>query len=266
MISEAESQEKVKESTSIDAEGIHEVVRKEGLRELDRPTSALAWSGFAAGLSMGFSFLAEGLLRSHLPEADWRPLIAKLGYTVGFLIVILGNQQLFTENTLTPIVPLLHEWTTRRLRDVLRLWGAVLITNLIGALLFAFALGRLDVVEPRVMHALTGIAQETLQHSAMVTMLHAVFAGWLIALMVWILPGAESSKALVIIVLAYLVGIGGFAHIIAGATEVFYAGVRAEREWSEIILGFILPTLAGNILGGLTLVAGINHAQAQSGK
>src|SRR4051812_17937795 len=201
MAPDAEAQEKAKEATSLDAETTYEVVRREGLRELDRATSALFWSGLAAGLSMGFSFLAEGLIHSHLPEAEWRPLVAKLGYSVGFLIVILGNQQLFTENTLTPIVPLLHSWSSKRLRNVLRLWGAVLVANLLGALLFALAVGRLGgVVDPTVHHALSAISQETMASGVQVTMLKAVYAGWLITLMVWMLPGAESSKPLVIIV------------------------------------------------------------------
>jgi hypothetical protein len=86
---------------------VYEIVREEGEHELTRTISALVWSGFAAGLSMGFSLVAEGLLRSHLPDAAWSPLIYKFGYCAGFLIVILGRQQLFTENTLTVILPLL---------------------------------------------------------------------------------------------------------------------------------------------------------------
>ncbi|HEY3838032.1 MAG TPA: formate/nitrite transporter family protein, partial [Bryobacteraceae bacterium] len=93
--------------TSVSAAVIHEAIRKDGDEELQRPMSALAWSGLAAGMSMGFSFLAEGLFRSHLPDAPWRPLLVNLGYPVGFLIVVIGRQQLFTENTLTAIIPLL---------------------------------------------------------------------------------------------------------------------------------------------------------------
>jgi formate/nitrite transporter FocA (FNT family) len=263
---EEEKQSEAKEAKSLDAKTTYEVVRLEGLEELDRATSALAWSGLAAGLSMGFSFLAEGLLRSHLPDANWRPLIAKLGYSIGFLIVILGSQQLFTENTLTPIVPLLHEWTAKRLRNVLRLWGAVLVTNLIGALLFGVVLARLQVVELEVQHALSELAREAMKSGALVTMLHAVYAGWLIALMVWMMPGAESSKALVIIVMTYLVGLGGFAHVIAGSVEVLYAVARGEAAVSDAIMGYILPTLIGNVAGGLTMVAALNHAQAVSGE
>src|SRR5690242_9379179 len=114
-----ETQQKAREEESLDAAATHEVVRREAQKELDRAAPALAWSGLAAGLGMGFSMVAEGVLRSALPDEPWRPLIAKIGYSVGFLIVILGSQKLFTENTLEPMVPLLHERTREQLRKVL---------------------------------------------------------------------------------------------------------------------------------------------------
>src|SRR5579884_3436773 len=88
---------------------VYKAVCKEGADELERPSSALFWSGLAAGLSMGFSLVTEGLLSAYLPDSHWRPLVAKFGYSLGFLIVILGRQQLFTENTLTVILPLLSK-------------------------------------------------------------------------------------------------------------------------------------------------------------
>src|SRR5579863_122394 len=85
----------VQERVAIGAHVVHETIRREGEEELCRPASALAWSGLAAGLSMGFSLVAEGLLAAGLPRASWTPLVAKLGYSVGFLIVVLGRQQLY---------------------------------------------------------------------------------------------------------------------------------------------------------------------------
>ena len=256
---------KVQEAQSLDAKTTYEVIRREGLRELERSTGALSWSGLAAGLSMGFSFLVQGIIQSHLPDAPWRPLVATLGYTVGFVIVILGSQQLFTENTLTPIVPLLAHRTMERLRNVLRLWGAVLVTNLLGALLFALVLAKMQVVEPEVHGALGELAHHAMRASAGVTLLHAVYAGWLIALMVWMLPASKSQEFFVVVFVSYLVGLGGFAHVIAGAGEVFYAGVRGEAGAAQILGSYLLPTLIGNVAGGLTMVAALNHAQATSG-
>jgi len=260
------SEKKLQEAESLDAKSTYEVIRREGKKELDRSSDALFWSGLAAGLSMGFSFLAEGLLRSHLPDADWRPLLTKLGYSVGFVIVILGSQQLFTENTLTPMVPLLHEKKRETFNNVLRLWAVVFVANMIGTLLFGLVLGRLAVVEPETHRALSEIAQESMKSDFWVTLLHAVYAGWLIALLVWMLPGAENGKFVVIVLMTWLIGAGGFAHVIAGSSEVFYAAWRGEATWAQAVLGYILPSLIGNMAGGITLVAALNHAQATSGE
>jgi formate/nitrite transporter FocA (FNT family) len=265
-VADQSNEKQVQEAESLDAKTTYEVVRREGDKELARSTDALFWSGLAAGLSMGFSYLGEALLRSHLPDAPWRPLVAKLGYSFGFLIVILGSQQLFTENTLTPIVPLLARKSREVLRNVLRLWSAVLVANLIGTLLFALALGRLAVVELETQRALSDIAREALRHDVPTTMLHAVFAGWLIALLVWMLPAAETAKVPVIVVMTWLIGVGGFAHVVAGSSEAFYAAIRGEATWAAALFGYVLPSLVGNVLGGITLVAALNHAQATSGE
>src|SRR4051794_33323455 len=122
-------EDEVHEKAAAGAHIVYKAIMMEADEELSRPSLALAWSGLAAGLSMGFSLVAEGLLRAHLPDAPWRPLVAKFGYSIGFLIVILGRQQLFTENTLTPVLPLLQHRDARTLGNVLRLWGVVLLAN-----------------------------------------------------------------------------------------------------------------------------------------
>lgn len=263
---EAQSQQKAREAESLDAKTTYEVVRREGDKELERSTAALFWSGLAAGLSMGFSGLGEALLHAHLPDAPWRPLVATLGYCTGFVIVILGSQQLFTENTLTPILPLLARRTMDCLRNVLRLWGTVLVANLVGALLFALVLAKFQVVAPEVQHSMSGLGARALRDDFATTLLHGVYAGWLIALMVWMLPGAEQAKLPVIVIMTYFVGLGGFAHIVAGASEVFYGAFRGDATWARVFGGFIVPALLGNVLGGLTMVAALNHAQATSGE
>jgi formate-nitrite transporter family protein len=262
----ATEEQHVREAQSLDAKTTYEVIRREGEKELERSSSALFWSGLAAGLSMGFSFLTAAILRANLPDAPWRPLVAKLGYSVGFLIVILGSQQLFTENTLTPMVPLLSEKSREKLRNVLRLWGVVFVANMIGTLLFGLALAYLSVVEPDVKRALSDIASETMGHDWATMLLHAVYAGWLIALLVWVLPGADQHKFAVIVVMTWLIAVGGFAHVIAGSSEVFYAAARGEATWGQALGGFVLPALIGNMIGGITLVAALNHGQATSGE
>src|SRR3954453_21583265 len=173
---------------------VYHAVRKEGEDELERNTSALAWSGLAAGMSMGFSFATEALLRAALPDAPWRPLVAKLGYSVGFLIVGLGRQQLFTENTLTVILPALRRRDSLIAANVLRLWTTVLSANLVGAALFAAAIARLPVFEAPIHDALVATAREAIAPPLAAVLVRGIFAGWLIALMVWLLPFAETAR------------------------------------------------------------------------
>src|ERR1043165_2221752 len=135
-LSETEQRE-AEEQKRPPAAVIHEAVRAGGEEELNRTVSSLAWSGIASGLSMGFSLVAEGLLRSYLPETHWRPLIAKLGYPFGFLIVVIGRQQLYTENTLTAMLPFMRAPAGENLMKLLRVWWIVLVANLIGARIFA---------------------------------------------------------------------------------------------------------------------------------
>jgi formate-nitrite transporter family protein len=244
---------------------IHEAIRKQGEEELRRTSSGLAWSGLAAGLSMGFSMVTQGLLSAHLPDSPWRPLISKLGYSIGFLIVVLGRQQLFTENTLTPIIPLLHRRDTATLRQVLRLWTVVLATNLIGGLTFAWVSGNTELFGPETRHAFSEIGQAAARGSFGITLLKGFFAGWLIALMVWVLGGVDQGRPLIIIIFTYLVGLGDFTHIITGSIEVMYVVIAGGISWGRCFGGYMIPTLLGNILGGVSLVAVLNHAQVVAG-
>ena len=263
---EEHEKQKADEEESLNASITYEVIRREGETELERSPQALAWSGLAAGLSMGFILVAEGLLRSHLPDTSWRPLVAKLGYSVGFLIVILGSQQLYTENTLTPIVPLLTRKSGEMLGRVLRLWAIVLVTNLLGTILFAWVVARTTLFDMEVHRAFLGLASEALRGDFATTLVRAIFAGWLIALLVWMLPGAQTEQVPVIIGMTYLVGLAGLAHIVAGSVEVAYLVARGAATWGDYLGRFVAPTLLGNTLGGVTLVAALNHAQVTGGK
>jgi formate/nitrite transporter FocA (FNT family) len=243
---------------------VFEAIRREGEEELERATPGLTWSGLAAGLSMGFSFVAEALLHAHLPDAPWRPLITKLGYSVGFLIVVLGRQQLFTENTLTPILDLLHRCTTAKILQVARLWAIVLAANLVGGFIFAAGLQYTPVFHGEMQETLTDIGLKTLSGSFWTTFFGAILAGWLIALMVWLLPFAETARVGIILIITYLVGLGGFAHVIAGSIEVIYVVLGGAATWGQFIGAYFIPTLIGNTLGGVTLVAAVNYAQVAS--
>ena len=256
----------VEERLAIGANVVYETIRREGEDELRRPAAALAWSALAAGLSMGFSFIAEALLTSHLPDSTWRPLVSKGGYCIGFLIVILGRQQLYTENTLTVILPLLSRKDLATLLRVLRLWGIVLSGNLAGTFLFALCLLRTTLFDARTQAALVDIGKAHFGASFATVVVRAIFAGWLIALMVWLLPGAESAKVSIIIIITYLVGLAGFNHIVAGSTSSLFLVAMKSISWTTYSAQFFVPTLLGNIIGGVSLVAALGHAQVVGGK
>lgn len=248
------------------AKVVHDSIYKEAVSELSRSSANLFWSGLAAGLSMGFSLIAEGLLRAYLPDAHWQHLVSNFGYSLGFLIVILGKQQLFTENTLTPILPLLHKKSLSTLLNVLRLWAVVLLANLLGTAVIAFVSVRSTLFDPAVQQAFAEIGQQAIAPEAWSTFLRAVFAGWLIALMVWLIPYAETARVWVIIIITYIVGVGHFSHIIAGSVETFGLIFMDKASWEHVLIRYTLPTLAGNILGGVIIVAALNHAQITAGK
>jgi formate/nitrite transporter FocA (FNT family) len=259
-------QKQVEERVAIGANVVYETIRREGEDELHRTASALAWSALAAGLSMGFSFIAEGLLMAHLPDQPWRPLVARAGYCVGFLIVILGRQQLFTENTLTVVLPLLIKKDLDTLLRMLRLWAVVLTANLVGTFLFALAIAKSTVFDAHTYQCLAQIGFQHLGAGFGTVLLRAVFAGWLIALMVWLLPGAESARVGIIIIITYLVGISGFNHIIAGSTTMFFLVATKSISWATYIKEFFFPSLLGNMIGGSALVAALGHAQVVGGR
>lgn len=257
--------EEAQERTSVSVNVVHEAVRHDGQEELDRPVSALAWSGLAAGLSMGFSFVAQALFQSHLPDQPWRPMLVSLGYPVGFLIVIIGRQQLFTENTLTAIIPLLARRNLSTLLSVLKLWAVVLVANMVGAHLFAWVISNTPMFQPDVQAAMLSLAKHAMEITWGVALLRGIFAGWLIALVVWMLAAIDHGRIAVIVILTYIVGLANLTHIVAGAVEVLFLPMVGERSWMTVASGYLLPTLLGNILGGVSLTAALNHAQVVSG-
>ena len=259
-VSEAE-REMIEAQSRPNAALIHETIRAEGENELERPTGALLLSGLAAGLAMGFSLIAEGLLRSHLPEAPWRDLVSKLGYTVGFVIVVLGRQQLFTENTLTPVLTLLYNGNGATLARVARLWGLVLAANLAGSWGISAVLALSDLFPDEVRGAFAAISRHAVEAPFGTTVIKGVFAGWLIALMVWLMPAAGESRTAVIVLLTWLVSVAGFAHVVAGSVDASFLVWTGEAGAADYLGRFLVPTLAGNVFGGVALVALLNYGQ-----
>ncbi len=240
---------------------VFETIRREGEGELNRTISALMFSAISAGLSMGFSLFSMSALTAYLPDTAWRPLITSFGYSVGFLIAILGRQQLFTENTLTPILVLLHRFDAPTFWSVVRLWLIVIAGNLVGALAFATLLAHVPVFEPELQRAFGEVAVHATSGDALPNLVRAVFAGWLIALMVWLLPAAESAAMFIIIVLTYVVAAAQLTHVVAGSVEALYCVEIGKATVADFVFRYFLPVFVGNSIGGVTFVALLNFGQ-----
>lgn len=263
-ITEKQKQE-AEERTSVSAVVVHEAVRLDGDEELSRSPSALAWSGLAAGMSMGFSFIGQALLQSYLPDVSWRPLITALGYPLGFLLVIIGRQQLFTENTLTAIIPLLARRNLETLVKVARIWIIVLAANLLGAHLFAWVIGNTPMFSRDVQQSMMELATKAMSVGFGTAVLRGIFAGWLIAMVVWMLAAIDTGRIAVIVIVTYVVGLANLTHVVAGAVEVLFLAMVGAKAWADVMVGYLVPTLLGNIIGGVSLTAAINHAQVVAG-
>jgi formate/nitrite transporter FocA (FNT family) len=239
---------------------IHEVVREEGETELKRSVGALFWSALAAGLSMGFSLLTLSLLTASLPQARWTNIVVAPGYCVGFMIAILGRQQLFTESTLTAMLPLFVHPNRETVVSVLRLWGIVLGANLLGTVIIARLLSLHGVFDQGVYDSMRHVGIEIVHGATLSAFVKSVLAGWLIALMVWMLPSARSARLFVVLLLTYVVALGHFPHVVAGSVEAAFVVFTGEARLTDYFGGFLLPTLLGNTVGGVALAALLNHA------
>ncbi len=242
---------------------IYEVIRRDGEEEMARPFSALFWSGVAAGIMISLSVLGESIFRTYLPDTQWRYLVENLGYSLGFVVVILGRMQLFTENTITTVLPVMaapnHEnWTCAA-----RLWGVVLVANVVGAFAVAGVFALTSAIPDELRPALNDLSQHATGFVPMEGFMRAIPAGVLVAAIVWMLPQAEGSEIWVIIAFTWLIAAGDFTHVVAGSVEMAYLAWQGDIGLTRAIFGFFLPVLAGNVVGGTVIFALLAHSQVR---
>ena len=240
---------------------IYEVVRRLGEEEMARPATSLWWSGVAAGLSISFSLLAQAILRKHLPDAPWEPLVTSFGYCVGFIMAVLSRQQLFTESTITAVLPVAAEFTWKNVGCMTRLWAIVLAANLIGTLFAALFCNFAPVLSTEIYDEMLTISRDLLSYSWWEMVFRAIASGFLMAAMVWLMPGAERTQLHVITLMTWLIAVGGFTHIVAGSMEAYLLVLAGEWAWWQMLVQFIPPVLIGNMIGGTALFALISYAQ-----
>ena len=240
---------------------IYEVVRRLGDEEMARPLTSLWWSGVAAGLSISFSLLSQAILTTHLPEASWQPLVVSFGYCIGFIMAVLSRQQLFTESTITAVLPVAAEVTGSNVLRMTRLWAIVLAANLAGTLFAALFCTFTPAISGDVYNGMLNISRDLLAYGWWEMVFRAIAAGFLMAAMVWLMPGAEGSQLQVITLMTWLIAVGGFTHIVAGSMESYLLVFSGEWVWWRMLTDFMVPVLIGNMIGGTALFALIAYAQ-----
>jgi formate/nitrite transporter FocA (FNT family) len=254
----------IEELKAADAKELHRAVREEGEAELNRPTASQIWSAFAGGLAINASLIAEGSLYSMTVETPWRHLIVSLGYPLGFVLVILGRMQFFTESTITAMLPLVTRPSWRTAWRTGRLWMLVLGGNLVGTAFTTLALAHLPLADPPLQAGIVAVAASILKHDAVATFWTAIPAGFMIASIAWTLPNAREQSFLVIFAVTYVVGAANFSHSVVGSAEAFTLLWAGRVDLTQALFGSILPAVAGNLIGGAGLFALLAHGQVRS--
>jgi formate-nitrite transporter family protein len=254
----------VKQRSSPSTPVIYEVVRRLGDEEMARPVTSLWWSGVAGGLSIAFSLLAQAILQTHLPDAPWRFLVSSLGYSAGFVMAVLSRQQLFTESTITAVLPVMNDLTVANCWRLSRMWAVVLASNMTGTFAAAAFFALTPVLMPELKSGMLDIAGHLIGPSLTETMFRAIAAGFLMAMMVWLLPSAEAAQFHVIVLITYLIAAAHFTHIVAGSAEAFFLILTGHLGVGPMLADFLLPVLFGNIIGGTLLFAMIAYAQVMN--
>ncbi|MGB5863603.1 MAG: formate/nitrite transporter family protein [Sulfitobacter sp.] len=255
---EAAEEQSLDDAAALSPRMIYEVIRRDGEEELARTKRSLFWSGIAAGILISLSVLGEAIFRTYLPDTPQRFLIENLGYSLGFLAVIMGRMQLFTENTITTVLPIMRERTLSSLGAMLRLWAIVLGANVIGAFAAAALFVYTSALPADLMPAIISLSEHATGMGASQSFWRAIPAGVIVALIVWMLPQAAEAAFFLILIFTWLIAAGDFTHIVAGSVEMAVLMLQGSLGIIDALSGFFIPVLLGNIVGGtviFTLVA-----------
>ena len=240
-----------------------------GLHEINRETNGLLLSGFSAGLDIGFGPLLMAVMLTLSPGGygDLRTeLLLASTYSVGFMFVILGRLELFTEHTTIAVMPVLDRQAS--LGELARLWGLVYASNIVGGATFAALvvalLPDLGVASPE---AFETIALSLVDHDLTWLFVAGVLAGWLMGLLAWLVTAAQetTSRLLIIWIVTAAIGILHLPHSIAGNVEVLFGVFLSPMVSVLDYVTFITLATMGNAVGGVVFVALLKYGHVVRG-
>jgi len=252
----------VAEKGKLSALTIYSIILREGEEELRRPKTSLWWSGVAAGIGISTSVLAEGVIRTGLgSDFPYLAILESLGYSFGFVLVIMCRLQLFTENTITAVLPVLASPSRNKYFCMARLWAIVFAANMVGTFFTALLAVHGGILSSELLSSIMEISRHAAELSPTTAIVRGIPAGFLIAALVWMLPSSKGSEVIVIILFTWLIAAAEFTHVVAGANEMFILVLAGEIGIVGAFSNYILPTLVGNIVGGTGLFAMLAYGQ-----
>lgn len=248
------------ESTRRSAHEIFDKVVENASDELRRSSRALAFSGVAGGMGMGLTGLAVATVQSIIGTGPWQEFISLLFYPLGFVAVIIGRAQLFTENTLFPVALILRE--RKHVANTARLWSVVFVSNIAGAMLFAFVTMKTGALPYELGTHLAALGMKSVGGSGAHIFWSGVIGGWIIALMAWTVTASHWTVGQIAVtwMLTAVVGLGHFAHCIATSGEILSAVFTGQVAMASYWHWLLFATL-GNVCGGVTFVTLLNFGQ-----
>lgn len=238
-----------------------------GEKRLERPVVGDAITAFIGGMSVSFGAVAMAWAAASVggaPPPSPAHLVGSLFFPVGFIILLVGKTELFTENFFLPVTAVLERRGT--LRQLGSLWGVSLAFNLLGGLVFAVLISRQHVLDHGPAQFMIDLATSKVHYPLWTAFVKAIFAGWLMTLLTWLLLAAEGMgpRLAIIWAIATLIVLGRFNHVVISASEIFMAmflGAQITvRDW---LFGNFLPSLVGNVLGGVIFVTLLSYFQAR---
>jgi formate/nitrite transporter FocA (FNT family) len=243
---------------------IYDRVEKNAQDEIERSSSALALSGLGAGIAMGLSGLGVAAALAVLGGGAWPRFVASMMYPIGFIAVIVGRSQLFTENTLYPVVLVLERRDGRTLLELARLWTIVFLANVAGAFVFALLAVRGGGLDAGIVDQLVKLGRDASDHPFANVFVSGIFGGWLVALVAWLVSASQRTigQIVVIWILTFMLGVAHFAHCIATSGEILASVVNGTNRPGAYLAWLAAATL-GNVVGGVLIVTLLNFGQVK---